>query len=215
MHSSGKADLSAKAIGRFSLYRRMLQVLELHGVDAVFSHELASLAGTTPSQVRRDLMSVAVLGNPNQGYPVLALSQAIAALLDGDVKQRVILVGVGNLGRAVLHYFQRNRSHLELEAAFDVDTAKVGARIDGVVVHHMAALPEVVERLKVRTAILTLSAAGAQEAADRLVSCGIVSMLNFTNVRLRVPEGVYVEDTDIGVALERVAYFGQRAAEED
>ena len=215
MNARGNEELSAKAIGRLSLYRRMLQVLELHGVESVFSHELASLAGTTPSQVRRDLMGVATQGNPSQGYSVLALSQAIAARYNGDAGLPIILVGVGNLGRAVLHYFQRNRSHLELVAAFDVDPAKVGARIDGVVVHHLAALADVVRQYKVKTAILTLSAAGAQEAADRLMSCGIVSMLNFTNVRLHVREGVYVEDTDIGVALERVAYFGQRAAEED
>jgi len=215
VHERGKQGLSAKAIGRLSLYRRLLQVLELHGVTAVHSHELATLAGTTPSQVRRDLMSVECLGTPSQGYPVLATSQAIAALMNGEARQRVILVGVGSLGRAVLHYFQRNHPHLELAAVFDSDTAKVGRQIDGALVHGIDELAGLVAELEVRTAILTLTAEGAQETADRLVSCGIVSMLNFTNVRLRVREGVYVEDTDIGVALERVAYYGQRAAEED
>ena len=215
MQEQSRQSLSAKAIGRLSLYRRMLQILKLHGVESVFSHELATLAGTTPSQVRRDLMSVASLGTPSQGYPVLATSQAIAAFLNGEARQRMILVGAGSLGQAVLHYFQRNHPHLELAAVFDNDPAKAGREIDGALVHGMDELAGLVAKLQVRTAILTLTAEGAQETADRLVSCGIVSMLNFTNVRLRVPEGVYVEDTDIGVALERVAYYGQRAAEED
>ncbi len=215
MRERSRQGLSAKAIGRLSLYRRLLQVLELHGVLAVHSHELATLAGTTPSQVRRDLMSVQSLGTPSQGYPVLATSQAIAVLMNGEARQRVILVGVGSLGRAVLHYFQRNHPHLELAAVFDSDPAKVGRQIDGALVHGIDELAGLLAELEVRTAILTLTAEGAQETADRLVSCGIVSMLNFTNVRLRVREGVYVEDTDIGVALERVAYYGQRAAEED
>lgn len=215
MLEQGKQGVSAKVIGRLSLYRRLLQVLELHGVQAVFSHELATLAGTTPSQVRRDLMGVEILGTPSSGYPVLATSQAIAALLGGEAKQRIILVGVGSLGRAVLHYFQRNHAQLELAAIFDNDPGKVGREVDGLLVHDVAELPRLVAELEVRAAILTLTAEGAQEAADRLVSAGIVSMLNFTNVRLRVREGVYVEDTDIGVALERVAYFGQRAAQED
>lgn len=208
--------VSDKTIGRLSLYRRLLNSLVSDGIANVFSHQLANMAGGTAAQVRRDMMAVGYSGSPKRGYDVRELISSIATFLDAPQGQGVALVGIGNLGRAILTYFSGRRPNLSMVAAFDSDPYKVNRVIHGCRCYPMAELATVVERLEIRTAIIAVPATEAQAVAERLIRGGIRGILNFAPVRLRVLGGVYVEDIDMTTSLEKVAYFArQDAADKD
>jgi len=201
--------ISGKTIGRLSLYRRCLLGLGEEGAGHVFSHELARLAGVTATQVRRDLMTVGCTGSPVRGYEVDRLISGISQVLDSKRGEAVSLVGLGNLGRAILDYLGGRRGKLRIAAAFDIDPAKVSRVVHNCRCYSMDELAEVIERQEIESAIVTVPAGAAQEVADRLVAAGIRGILNFAPVRLRVPAGVFVEDVDMAMALEKVAYFAR------
>jgi redox-sensing transcriptional repressor len=201
-----------KTIGRLSLYRRLLADAMARGVRSLYSHELAALAGVTSAQVRRDLMAVGYNGTPTRGYGVAELMGSISALLDAPVMQGVALVGVGNLGRAILAYFAGRHPNISFVAAFDSDPAKADRVIHGCRCYAMADLAGVIEREEIRTAVIAVPAESAQEVADELAAAGITSILNFAPTSLRVPAGVYVEHNDLTTSIERVAFFARARA---
>ena len=201
--------ISDKTVGRLSLYRRTLQRMLAEGREYVYSHEIAHACGVTAAQVRRDLMPTGFTGTPKRGYSVAALLQSIGNLLDDPEKQRVALVGIGNLGRAILAYFTGRRANLAIVAAFDQDPNKVNQTIHGCRSYPMEELGGTIEEKQIEVAIIAVPASAAQAIADRLVSHGVRGLLNFAPVSLRVPSDVYVEDLDMAISLERVAYFAR------
>lgn len=203
-------SVSAKTIGRISLYRRLLATLRAEGVQSAFSHELAAMAGATPAQVRRDIMAVGYSGSPVRGYEVDALIEAIGRFLDAPEPEALALVGIGNLGRAIMAFFEARRPNLRIVAAFDRDPAKVGRVIHGCRCYGMESLEEVVECEGIRSGVITAPAEGAQEAADKLVAAGVTGLVNFAPVPLRLPESVFVENMDLTTSLEKAAYFARR-----
>lgn len=208
--------VSDKTIGRLSLYRRLLREALADGAKHIYSHELATLAGSTSAQVRRDLMVVGSPGSPNRGYNVLELIDSIANFLELKQQERLALVGIGNLGRALLSYFSLRSGNLSIVASFDIDPAKTGRVMHGCHTYGIAELEDVVRRHGVRVGIICVPADHAQEAADLLLRAGVTGIVNFAPVRLRVPPDVYVEDLDMTMSLEKVAYFArQKAAERE
>ena len=199
-----------KTIGRLSLYRRLLNRLLAEGTQNVYSHQIAVMAGVTAAQVRRDIMSIGCSGNPNRGYNTTELAVSIGHSLDDPAGQRVALVGVGNLGRAILTFFSGRRPKLSIVAAFDNDSRKYDRVIQGCRVYNIADLPSVVVELGVTIGTITVPSNEAQRVADILVREGIKGILNFAPTRLRVPPNVYVEDIDMTVSLEKVAYFARK-----
>ena len=165
--------ISAKSIGRLSLYRRLLNVLQAEGVRNVYSHQLATLAGCTGTQVRRDLMVVGYSGSPTHGYEVALLIESMREFLDAPAGQGAALVGVGNLGKAILSYFAGRRPNLQIVAAFDNDAYKVNRVIHGCRCYSMENLYEVTQGQSIRLAIITVPAQAAQDVADALVQAGI------------------------------------------
>lgn len=206
----GDGEHSERTIGRLSLYRSLLNRLLREGVESLYSHELAALAGGTPSQVRRDLMATGYTGSPTRGYAVRELIESIGQFLDASAGDRVALVGVGNLGRAILAFFAGRRPNLQIVAALDNDPYKVDRVIHGVRCHPMGELERVLAEQGIRVAILTVPAVEAQEVAVRLTRAGVRGILNFAPVRLRVPRGVFVEDVDVTMSLEKVAFFSRQ-----
>ena len=204
--------ISDKTIGRLSLYRRTAQKLLAEGRGYVYSHEIATVCGVTPAQVRRDLMPTGFTGGPNKGYSIAGLMQSLGNLLDDPEEQRVALVGVGNLGRAILAYFTGRRPNLSIVAAFDQDPLKVNRVIHGCRCHSMEDLGPLVKTQGVEVAILAVPANAAQAIAEQLVNSGVRGILNFAPISLRLPPEVYVEDLDMTISLERVAYFARHGA---
>lgn len=201
--------ISDKTIGRLSLYRRLLNGLARAGETHIYSHQLGSSAGGTAAQVRRDLMVIGCSGSPAKGYEVQELISAIGRFLDVPGGMGVALVGVGNLGRAILAYFQGRRPKLSFSMAFDSDPAKTGREFHDCPCYPMSDLPARIAEREVTVAVLAVPAEAAQETCDLLVSAGVRSLLNFAPVPLRVPPGTYVEDVDMTSALERVAFFAR------
>ncbi|MFA6134614.1 MAG: redox-sensing transcriptional repressor Rex [Phycisphaerae bacterium] len=203
---------SDKTIGRLSLYRRLLNELLAGGAKYVYSHHLANEAGVTAAQVRRDLMAVGYNGSPSHGYDVSELVESIRSFLDAPKGQGVALVGVGNLGRAILAYFNGRRPHLSIVAAFDSDPHKVGRVVHGCYCHPIEELPRIVAEKHIGVAIVAVPANEAQELAETLVRSGVRSLVNFVPAPLHVPPHVYVEDVDITTSLEKAAYFARGGA---
>jgi redox-sensing transcriptional repressor len=203
--------ISNRNIGRLSLYRRLLNVLQAEGIRNIYSHQLATLAGCTAAQVRRDLMVVGYSGSPTHGYEVARLIESLREFLDAPGGQGVALVGVGNLGKAILSYFAGRRPNLKIVAAFDNDSYKANRVIHGCRCYSMENLYEVTQSQGIRLAIITVPAQAAQAVADALVKGGVRGILNFAPVRLRVGPHVHVEDIDMTVSLEKVAYFARQS----
>ncbi|MBN1918401.1 MAG: redox-sensing transcriptional repressor Rex [Verrucomicrobia bacterium] len=207
MSTQARNRLPDRTVERLSLYRRLVERM-LNGEETyVYSHELGAMANSTAAQVRRDLMLLGCTGSPIRGYNVRELTDRIGAYLDAPHGQRIALIGIGNLGRAILAYFSHRRPSLSIVAAFDTDPEKVGRVIAGCRCYHVGELAEVVEREGIELGVITVPASQAQLVADQFVAAGVRGMLNFAPVRVRVPEDVTVEDMDITMSLEKIAYI--------
>jgi redox-sensing transcriptional repressor len=204
------SQVSQKTIGRLSLYRRLLNELAVEGVRNVYSHQLASMAGGTAAQVRRDLMSIGYSGSPTRGYEVQELIKSIRGFLDSPQVQGVALVGIGNLGRAIMAYFTGRRPNLSIVAAFDKDPHKANRIVHGCRCYGMDDLARVIREQDIHVGAITVPAAEAQDVANKLVREGVRGIVNFAPAALRVPPDVYVEDIDMSMSLEKVAYFARQ-----
>lgn len=199
-----------KTIGRLSLYRRLLLQLQAERVENIYSHQLAARAGVTSAQVRRDLMSLGYTGSPAHGYHVAEMIRSIGHLLDPPQPMGAALVGLGNLGRAILTYFSGRRPNLAIRAAFDIDPEKVNRVMQGCRCHPLSELEDVVRREQILVGIICTPAEAAQEVADALTRAGVRGLMNFAPVRLTVPECIFVEDIDMIMSLEKVAFYARR-----
>jgi redox-sensing transcriptional repressor len=201
--------ISEKTIGRITLYRRILNDLVREGVESLHSHELARRAGATAAQVRRDLMGVGYDGSPNRGYDVQKLLESLREFLDEPGGQKAALLGIGNLGRALLSHFVGRRPNLSIRAAFDVNPHKTGRVIHGCRCYHIDDLEAVLEEQGINLALLAVPVDEAQALAERLVRSGVRGIVNFAPIPLHLPADLYIENIDLTMSLEKVAYFSR------
>ncbi len=202
--------MSEKSIGRLSIYRRLLSTLLEDNIRSVYSHELAKSAGASAAQVRRDMMIIGYSGSPIHGYNVQELIQTIDNFLDAPEGQRCAIVGVGNLGRALISYFTNRRPMLRVVAAFDNDATKVNRVIHGCRCHPMEDLHRMIHEQDIGICLITVPASAAQAVAETCVRAGVTGILNFAPVVLHLPDSVYVSDIDLTMALEKVAFFARQ-----
>jgi redox-sensing transcriptional repressor len=211
-HAGSEPRLSKASVGRFSLYLRHLEVLLRDGVQKVSSGQLGPALGITDAQVRKDLAWLGSLGHPGIGYVTEELIGAIRRLLGVDRPWLVALVGVGNLGRALLGYRGFEQRGFRIAALFDLDPEKVGTRLEGLPIHPAEAIPRVVAATGAELGLLAVPWEAAQQVADALVSAGIRGLLNFAPVMLRVPPEVRLVSVDLTVQLEQLAFLVQAQA---
>lgn len=204
-----KIDIPRRTVYRLSLYQRCLLKLLEQEVDTVSSEDLAAAAGVKPTQLRKDLGYVGQFGTRGLGYAVKTLSEAISGVMGMSVLQPVVIVGVGNLGSALLHYSGFRKEGFELIAAFDADPEHVKSttREMGVPVHHVDQLGEYVQQHGVRMAIIAVPEPSGQEVADTLIEAGVAAILNFSPAVLNVPEGVTVNHVDLAAELGSLGFF--------
>ncbi len=205
---------SDKTIGRLGLYRRCLNRLQGEGRPFVYSHQIAAETGVSAAQVRRDLMAIGYSGSPNRGYQTTELIKSIGEHLDGPGETGVALFGLGNLGRAIIAYVSRQRPNLAVTAAFDKDPAKAGRVIQGCRCYAVEEIAQVAREKNIKVGMIAVPAYAAQDAADRLVAAGICGLLNFAPHSLKVPAHVHVEELDLTLSLEKVAFFARRSQAE-
>lgn len=203
--------LSRAAAQRLSQYLRFTRSLaEADGT--VSSVELADAIGVSAAQVRRDLASLGHLGQRGVGYDAAGLVVALRKALGVDRRWRAVLVGVGNLARALLRYRGFADHGFEIIGLFDSAPALAGTTVEGLPIEPVSALGPAVGRLRAELGILTVPAEAAQATADAMVAAGLKGLMNFAPVRLRVPAGVSVVTVDLAIQMEQLAFavnFGE------
>jgi redox-sensing transcriptional repressor len=205
---NGEARLSRAAAVRLSLYLRRLEGLIRGGTTRVSSGLLGASLGFTDAQVRKDLASLGI-GHPGVGYEAPELATAIRRVLGIDRQWNAVLVGVGNLARALLRYPGFAERGFRIVALFDADPAKAGQRIEGRPVYAPEEMPAVVAATRAELGILTVPSDASQAVADALVNAGVRGILNFASGVLRLPPGVSLVSVDLTVQLEQLAFLVQ------
>ncbi len=191
-----------------SLYLRCLQRLIQNGIQTVSSDALAQAAGVKPTQLRKDLTYFGQFGRRGLGYEVEQLATMISEQLGSSSLQPVILIGVGNLGRALMTYRGFEKEGFEIVGAFDEDPENIKGEIK-VPVFGMGDLKKVVQEESVRMAILCVPSQAAQLVVNELIDAGVTGILNFAPVVLMVPDEVVVNNVNLAIELENLSYFIQ------
>ena len=199
--------LAPKAVvGRVSLYLRQLEQFQRQGHTTVSSSQLGEALALNNAQVRKDLAFFGQFGYPGIGYRIEEMIPALRHILGIDRDWPLALVGMGNLGRALIKYRGFRTRGFHVVALFDNDPDKVGQEFDGFTVEPIDAMHRVVTARGIALAVLSVPAEAAQRVADLMVSCGIHGILNFAPVPLSVPPSVNVVAVDLSVQLEHLAY---------
>ncbi|MBG0783166.1 MAG: redox-sensing transcriptional repressor Rex, partial [Bacteroidales bacterium] len=193
--------LPHKTIERLSQYRRALLLCLDKGKTHIYSHEIAKIQHITAVQVRRDLMLIGYTGTLRKGYNVKELIDLIGNIIDSEEGINVAIVGMGNLGRALINYFSGKRSKLKIVAGFDTNPDKIGNSMSGVPCFGIDQLKEIVAAKNIKVGIMTVPADYAVDTADLLVKAGIKGILNYTPKPVNVPEKVYLEEYDMITTL--------------
>ena len=199
--------LPPKTVERLSQYRRELYQLLDEGKTHIYSHEVAALLNLTSVQVRRDIMLLGYTGSLRKGYEIKSLIAVIGTLIDTNEPMRIGLVGAGNLGTAIMNYFNGKRTQLSIVACFDINPAKIGTEIEGVLCYHTNDLSDQIKSKKISIAILTVPNSVAFNVAHEIVEAGIKGILNYTSTPLHIPDHIYLEEYDMITSMEKVAYF--------
>jgi redox-sensing transcriptional repressor len=202
-------EIPRKTIYRLSVYLRCLARLKDNNIQTVSSEALAKVAGVKPTQLRKDLAYFGQFGTRGLGYDVAELSKMISDELGTTSLQPVILVGVGNLGLALLSYRGFEKEGFEIVAAFDAEPHRRRDKKIAQAILGMDELAEFVRKRGVKMAILTVPAAAAQAVANQLIQVGIAGILNFSPIVLSVPEEVMVNNVNLAIELENLSYFIQ------
>lgn len=191
---------------RLATYLRYLNELENSDIDTLSSAGVEKATGIHAAQFRKDLSYFGEFGKPGVGYKVHELKKRIARILKVDSEQRVLLVGAGNLGSALVGYAALPRHNFQIAAVFDNSPDKIGRRLWDLEILDIDRVKEVNQTLNAGIAIITVPAASAQDVTDRLVDAGVKAILNFAPATLRVPDGVRVRHACFIHALSVLAY---------
>jgi len=195
---STKTKLSyTPSIRRLPSYLHIIRAFQRTSEPYISGTWIANELNLEPIQVRKDLAITGIVGKPKKGYPVEQLISAIEHYLAWDVEQKAIIVGAGNLGSALTGYQEFRNHGLHMVAAFDSDPSKAAKSIHQVQIFSMEKLKEIVEKMNITLAILTVPSPYAQSSCDAIVAAGIRAIWNFTNVKLKVPEDVLVQREDL------------------
>ncbi|WOK44874.1 redox-sensing transcriptional repressor Rex [Streptococcus equi subsp. equi] len=194
---------------RLSLYYRIFKRFYADQVEKASSKQIADAMGIDSATVRRDFSYFGELGRRGFGYDVTKLMNFFADLLNDHSTTHVILVGCGNIGRALLHYRFHDRNKMQIVMGFDSDdNPMVGTKTpDDIPIYGISTIKEHLDNSGIETAILTVPSIYAQEVADQLIEAGIRGILSFAPLHLQVPKGVIVQSVDLTSELQTLLYF--------
>lgn len=209
MNMKKNSDIPRATAKRLSLYYRIFKRFHAEKIEKANSKQIAEAIGIDSATVRRDFSYFGELGRRGFGYDVTKLMNFFAELLNDNAITKVALVGVGNMGRALLDYRFHERNKMRIVMAFDTDdNESVGTESkDGIPIHGISQLQEKLGAEGVQTAILTVPSVRAQEVASTLVDAGIKGILSFSPVNLTLPKDVVVQYVDLTSELQTLLYF--------
>ncbi len=196
-----KPRISKAALGRISQYLNYLKKLPEGAYPYISSTIIAEELGLNQVQVRKDLACVGNGGKPKIGYKRSELISDIEHFLGHDDSSDAVLVGVGNLGKALLAYGNFNKYGLNIIAAFDSDKNLIGSQIAGKTVYSVDKIPELCKTLNVKIGIITVPASEAQEVCNRLIDGGVRAIWNFAPAIISVPKRVVIKNEDMAASL--------------
>lgn len=201
-----KQRISDAVIRRLPRYYRYLDDLHSKGIVRISSNSLGVRMGITASQIRQDLSCFGEFGQQGYGYNIVELRAEIGHILGVDTQRRLVIVGAGHLGHALIRNFDFVQGGFELDTAFDVSPALIGTKVNSVLIRPLSELEDYFAALHPAVAVLTVPKASAQETAERLVALGVKGIWNFTNVELSVAGDVFVEDVHFADSLLTLSY---------
>ncbi len=198
--------ISSAVIKRLPRYRRYLYELRKKGVEKISSKEFSSLIGYTASQIRQDLNNFGGFGQQGYGYSVEGLYQEISTILGLDREYRMVIMGAGNLGQAIIKYTKINKTGFKLCAAFEVKPGLIGTEFDGLKIYDYENIVEYVESEGIDIGIICVDDKSAQEVADKLSFAGVKGIWNFAPTDIEVPPHVALENVHLSDSLHALAY---------
>ncbi|MBT8487111.1 MAG: redox-sensing transcriptional repressor Rex [Phycisphaerales bacterium] len=201
-----RGKIPRPTIKRLSLYLRELEGRLTGGEHRINSRQLGKVLDLTDAQVRKDLAYFGQFGHPGIGYDVEELITALRRILGVDHRWRAVIVGAGNIGRALMSYGRLRRRGFDVVAIFDADPTLVGTRIAETTVQPVEHLAAVVRRSDARIGLIAVPAESAQAVADALMDAGVQGILNFAPARLTVAKDVAIVSVDLSVSLEQLAF---------
>jgi len=203
---SAKKKISESTIRRLSLYYRALSLLEKENYETISSKELAKREKLTPAQVRKDLSFFGSFGTRGLGYPVTELRQRIAKILGIHRQWNVAMIGVGNIGSALVSYKEFQKQGFVIKLIFDNDQRKIGSNHKGLIVSDIKDMPRLLREHNIEIVVLAVPAIVAQYIVDEVVAAGIKAILNFAPINLKVPDDVHLRNENMAMELEYLSF---------
>lgn len=203
---SNRDSVPKAVVSRLSLYLRELQHLLRDGKETTSSTQLGKLLGFSDAQVRKDLAYFGQFGYPGIGYRCEELVKAMKQILGTDRDWPIGIVGVGNLGRALLGYRGFGQQGFRIAAAFDQDEEKTGQFVDGIQVYHTSELEKITAEQSLKLGVIAVPNDAAQDVANRLVDAGVEGILNFAPVTITLPEHIRLVAVDLAIELEQLSF---------
>lgn len=188
---------------RYPLYLKALKKLHSLGIDRIMSNQLGSFINVEPTTIRRDFSFIGTLGKQGYGYDIKSLIETFEGHLGGTYNEKIIIIGAGNLGRALMNYNRWNSVVGEVACAFDIDDSKIGI-VNDIPVYPLSTLQTNMPQ-GCRLAILTVSH-DAQETVDKLIDAGIVGFISFTNDHIRIPRNVFIKNVDVISSIQELVF---------
>ena len=202
-----KSDIPKNVVVRLPRYLQILNALVREGEGVISSISLGERLGVTAAQIRKDLSYFGGFGKQGSGYQISRLIDEIQKILNVDRIWQIAVVGMGELGQAMVNYHEFARHGLELVLAFDADPAKFGVPVGPLTIKDIAEMKDEVAKLGIQIGILTVSMENAQDVANLMVASGIKAILNYAPVKLVLPKGVYVQDVDPIQPIQRMTFY--------
>ena len=199
--------ISDSTISRLSKYYRTLGRLIEQKVQTVSSDEIADIDGVTSAQVRKDLSFFGTFGKRGLGYNTLDLQNNIATILGLYKKWNVALIGVGNIGRALVDYEEFKKQGFLIKLLLDNDSIKIGTKVKGLEIKPISEAGKYIKQSQINIAIIAVPAKAAQAVVNILTDSGIKAILNFAPLSLKVPDGVIIKNENMSIELEALSYF--------
>ena len=198
-----------KTIERLCLYSRILSNMEKEGKEATSSYEIGERADILDTQVRKDFSLFGQFGVTGRGYKIKNLRRKIEEIIGigKDSIWKIAVIGVGNLGLALLAYPGFKEDIFKISIAFDNDPSKIGKRIEGIEIHDIENIGKFLKKNNIKIGIITTPPEEAQNVANRLIKAGIKALLNFAPASITVPQDIKIINIDLTARLESLAFY--------
>lgn len=194
-------------VGRLPIYLQALEHLQAQGILTTSSQELGEIIGISAAQIRKDLSQFGEFGKQGKGYAISFLVEQLREILNVNHLWDMVVIGAGNLGRAIANY-QSFRNHgFQVSMIFDIDPVRIGTVIEGYTVQDMAKLVPLIQRAGIKIAMLTVPSAAAQAVANDLITAGIKAILNYAPITLYAPSDVHIQYVDPVIYLQKMTYY--------